>query len=53
MSDVEEFQTALDGTTPAAQFFRRAFPALFKSVLSQVDELPLPRQRYQALAVSD
>jgi uncharacterized protein DUF6399/IclR-like helix-turn-helix domain-containing protein len=44
---------ASDGTTPAARFFRRAFPDLFESVLSQIDELPLPRQRHQALAVSD
>ena len=44
---------AADGTTPAARFFRRAFPDLFESVLSQIDALPLPRQRHQALAVSD
>jgi len=44
---------APDGTTPAARFFRREFPDLFESVLSQIDELPLPRQRHQALAVSD
>ena len=44
---------ATDGTTPASRFFRRAFPDLFESVLSQIDELPLPRQRRQALAVSD
>jgi hypothetical protein len=44
---------ALDGTTPAARFFRRAFPDLFGSVLSQIEELPLPRQRHQALALSD
>ena len=44
---------AADGTTPAARFFRRAFPDLFESVLSQIDELPLPRQRHQAIAVSD
>ncbi len=36
---------ATDGTPPASRFFRRAFPALFESILSQVDELPLPRQR--------
>jgi hypothetical protein len=40
---------ASDGTTPAARFFRRAFPDLFESVLSQIDALPLPRQRRQAL----
>jgi len=44
---------ATDGTTPAARFFRRAFPDLFESVLSQIGELPLPRQRRQAIAVSD
>ena len=36
---------AADGTTPASRFFRRSFPDLFESVLSQIDELPLPRQR--------
>jgi Family of unknown function (DUF6399)/IclR helix-turn-helix domain len=44
---------ASDRTTPAARFFRRSFPDLFESVLSQIDELPLPRQRRQALAVCD
>jgi hypothetical protein len=44
---------AADGTTPASRFFRRSFPDLFESVLSPIDELPLPRQRRQALAVSD
>jgi hypothetical protein len=44
---------AADGTTPAARFFRRAFPDLFESVLSQIGELPFPRQRRQAIAVSD
>jgi hypothetical protein len=44
---------AFDGTTPASRFFRREFPDLFESVLSQIDALPLPRQRHQALAVSD
>jgi hypothetical protein len=43
---------AADGTTPAARFFRRSFPDLFESVLSQIDELPIPRQRRQALAAS-
>jgi len=43
---------AADGTTPASRFFRRSFPDLFESVLSQIDELPLPRQRHQALAAS-
>jgi hypothetical protein len=44
---------AADGTTPAARFFRRGFPDLFESVLSQIDALPLSRQRYQAIVVSD
>jgi hypothetical protein len=44
---------ASDGTTPAARFFRREFPDLFESVLSHIDELPRPRQRHQALTVSD
>ena len=44
---------ASDGTTPAARFFRRAFPDLFESVLAQIDELPLPRQRHQVLTVRD
>jgi len=43
---------AADGTTPASRFFRRTFPDLFESVLSQIDELPMPRQRRQALAAS-
>jgi hypothetical protein len=44
---------AADGTTPAQRLFRRAFPDLFESVLSQITELPLPRQRHQALTVSN
>jgi hypothetical protein len=44
---------AADGTTPVSRFFRRSFPDLFESVLSQIDELPIPRQRRQAIAVSD
>src|SRR5215472_11547711 len=43
---------AADGTTPAARFFRRAFPDLFESVLSKIGELPMPRQRRQTLAAS-
>jgi hypothetical protein len=43
---------AADGTTPASRFFRRSFPDLFERVLSQIDELPRPRQRRQALAAS-
>ena len=38
---------AQDGTTPASRFFRRSFPDLFERVLSQIDELPMPRQRCQ------
>ena len=41
---------AADGTTPASRFFRRPFPDLFESVLSQIDELPRSRQRRQAPA---
>jgi Family of unknown function (DUF6399)/IclR helix-turn-helix domain len=44
---------ATDGTTPASRFFRRSFPDLFESVLSQIDALPMPRQRRQALAASN
>jgi Family of unknown function (DUF6399) len=44
---------AADGATPASRFFRRPFPDLFESVLSHIDELPMPRQRRQAIAVSD
>ena len=44
---------AADGTTPASRFFRRSFPDLFESVLSQIDALPMPRQRRQALAASN
>ena len=36
---------ALDGTTPAARFFRRSFPDLFETVLSRIDVLPRARQR--------
>jgi hypothetical protein len=43
---------AADGTTPASRFFRRSFPDLFERVLSQLDELPMPRQRRQAIAAS-
>ena len=42
-----------DGTTPASRFFRRSFPDLFESVLSQIDELPMPRQRRQVAIASD
>ncbi len=43
---------ATDGTTPASRFFRQSFPDLFESVLSQIDALPMPRQRRQVLAAS-
>jgi len=43
---------AANGTTPASRFFRRSFPDLFERVLSQIDELPMPRQRRQAIAAS-
>jgi Family of unknown function (DUF6399) len=36
---------APDGTTPATRLFRRAFPDLFETVLSQIEVLPRPRQR--------
>ena len=42
---------ASDGTTPAARFFRREFPDLFETMLSQIDDLPRPRQRHQVLAM--
>jgi hypothetical protein len=43
---------AADGMTPASRFFRCPFPDLFESVWSQIDELPMPRQHRQAIAVS-
>ena len=44
---------AADGTTPTSRFFRRSFPDLFESVWLQIDPLPMPRQRRQALATSN
>ena len=44
---------APDGTTPASRFFRRSFPDLFETVFSQVGDLPRPRNRKQAMALSD
>ena len=41
-----------DGTTPASRFFRRSFPDLFESMLSKIDELPMPRQPRQVLTAS-
>jgi len=43
---------APDGTTPASRFFRRAFPDLFETVLSHVEDLARPRQRNQSMALS-
>jgi hypothetical protein len=43
---------APEGTTPAARFFRRGFPDLFETVLSTIDDLPRPRKRNQAMALS-
>src|SRR5215510_14787082 len=36
---------AVDGTTPAARFFKRAFPDLFETVFSHIEVLPRARQR--------
>src|SRR5215217_4175892 len=44
---------APDGTTPASRCFRRSFPDLFEPVFSQVGDLPRPRNRNQAMALSD
>lgn len=44
---------ASDGTTPASRFFRRECPDLFETVLSQISDLPRPRQRHQDLTVSN
>jgi hypothetical protein len=43
---------AADGTTPASRFFRRTFPDLFETVLSNIDDLPRPRKRNQAMALT-
>jgi len=43
---------ATDGTTPASRFFMRTFPALFATVLSNLDDLPRPRKRNQAMALT-
>jgi hypothetical protein len=43
---------ASDGTTPASRFFRRGFPDLFETVLSQIDDVPRPRKRNQAMALT-
>ena len=44
---------AADGTTPASRFFRRSFPDLFATVLSTIDDLPRPRKRHQAMALTE
>ncbi len=43
---------ASDGSTPASRFFRRDFPNLFETVLAQIDDLPRPRKRQPAMAIS-
>ena len=43
---------AADGTTPAARFFRRSFPDLFETVLSNIGALPRARQRKRAVVLS-
>ena len=43
---------AADGTTPASRFFRRSFPDLFETVLSQIETLPQPRRRKHQGALS-
>jgi hypothetical protein len=43
---------AADGTTPASRFFRRSFPDLFETVLSTIEDLPRPRNRNQATALT-
>lgn len=44
---------APEGTTPASRCCRRAFPDLFETVFPQVGDLPRPRKRHQAVALSD
>ena len=41
-----------DGTTPASRFFKQTFPDLFETVLSQVNDLPRPRQRKHPVALT-
>lgn len=43
---------ASDGTPPASRFFRRGFPDLFETVLSQIEDLSRPRERKQTMALS-
>jgi Family of unknown function (DUF6399)/IclR helix-turn-helix domain len=42
---------AADGTTPAARFFRRAFPDLFETVFAHIEVLPRARQRKTEVAL--
>ena len=42
---------APDGTTPASRFFRRTFPDLFETVLSQIEALPQPRRGKRQVAL--
>ena len=42
---------APDGTTPAARFFRRTFPDLFETVLSQIEAWPQPRRGKRHVAL--
>lgn len=44
---------APDGSTPASRLFRRDFPDLFETVLGTIEELPRPRKRKPAMALSD
>jgi len=44
---------APEGTTAASRFFRQAFPDLFETVLSQVGDLPWPRNRKQAVTLNN
>jgi hypothetical protein len=43
---------AMDGTTPAARFFKRTFPDLFETVLSHIEVLPRARQRKYEVPLS-
>ena len=43
---------ASDGTTPASRFFRRGFPDLFETVLSQVQDWPRSRKHPPVMTLS-
>ena len=43
---------AADGTTPASRFFGQGFPDLFETVLAHIEDLPRPRKRQQAIALT-